>query len=85
MSSKSHSGRLWLAAKAMALPASSELPPPKAITPSALWARRASQPAATSDPVGSLATSLNSGASSPAARTGARASAIIGLAADLGR
>jgi hypothetical protein len=38
-SSKSHIGRLWPERKAIALPASNALPPPKAMTPSCSPAR----------------------------------------------
>ena len=80
-SSNAQSGRSCRVAKAMALPASSEEPPPKAITPSPPCARSAAPPRATSSPVGSLAMSLKRATSIPSPASAARASAIIGLRA----
>ena len=65
-SSKSQIGRSWAAMKAIALAASSALPPPSAITPSWPPLRSASTPAATSAPVGLGRTSANSATGRPA-------------------
>jgi len=59
MSSKSHTGRLCPAWKAISLPRSSAEPPPKAMTPSCLPLRNASMPAARFDSTGFGLTSEN--------------------------
>ena len=77
ISSKSHSGRVWPAMKAMALPVSMPEPPPHAMTPSCLPARSTRTP-------GLDFTSLNTATSMPAFRNESVALEIIGSLAKPG-
>ena len=70
--------------KAMALAVSMAEPPPQAITPSFLAARRMRTPASTLAATGLGLTSLKSAASRPALRSATMASAIIGNLASPG-
>jgi hypothetical protein len=65
-SSKSQSGRVWPAMKAMVLPASSAEPPPNATTPSWPPAFSTASPAETFDSTGLGLMALNSAAPRPA-------------------
>ena len=59
ISSKSHTGRVWPAWKAMSLPRSSAEPPPKAMTPSCLPFLKAAMPAVRLESTGLGFTSEN--------------------------
>ncbi|MNF39991.1 hypothetical protein D3C85_604260 [compost metagenome] len=80
-SSKSHSGRFWPTIRAMALPASSAEPPPKAITPSWPPALKAATPSITLCPVGLPLIAENSPALRPSSRHCSRAWSISDRAA----
>ena len=80
-SSKSQIGRVWPTISAMALAASSALPPPNAITPSWPPARNAATPAVTFASTGFGCTSENTSQPRPASRQSRTAFATIGSAA----
>ncbi len=80
-SSKSHTGRVWPAMKAISLPRSRPDPPPKATTPSWPPARNASTPAARLWSFGLDLTSENIARPSPASSSRSSAPCVIGASA----